>query len=72
MSRSPHIVADLAHGYSEPMGQEPLTTRRWKRAEYARLVDLGAFVSDPTLTPPAVVVPLGVTGVQIAVADLLP
>ena len=29
------------------MGQEPLTARRWKRAEYARLVELGAFVSDP-------------------------
>lgn len=29
------------------MGQEPLTVRRWKRAEYARLVELGAFVSDP-------------------------
>lgn len=29
------------------MGQEPLTVRRWKSAEYARLVELGVFVSDP-------------------------
>ena len=27
--------------------QPPLTLRRWKRAEYERLVDLGAFEGDP-------------------------
>ncbi len=29
------------------MTQAPLTLRRWKRAEYERLVDLGLFQSDP-------------------------
>ena len=29
------------------MAQAPLTLRRWKRAEYERLVDLGLFQSDP-------------------------
>lgn len=29
------------------MGQPPLTLRRWKRAEYERLVDLGVFEGDP-------------------------
>src|SRR5262245_59449196 len=29
------------------MTQPPLTVRRWKRIEYQRLVDLGAFHGDP-------------------------
>ncbi len=29
------------------MAQPPLTLRRWKRAEYERLVDLGLFQRDP-------------------------
>jgi Uma2 family endonuclease len=29
------------------MAQVPLTVRRWKRTEYARLVDLGAFEGEP-------------------------
>ncbi len=29
------------------MTQPPLTVRRWKRAEYDRLVELGAFDGDP-------------------------
>jgi len=29
------------------MGQAPLTVRRWKRVEYDRLVDLGAFEGEP-------------------------
>ena len=29
------------------MAQPPLTLKRWKRAEYERLVDLGAFEGDP-------------------------
>ena len=29
------------------MTQSPLTVRRWKRAEYDRLVELGAFDGDP-------------------------
>ena len=29
------------------MTQPPLTLRRWKRAEYERLVDLGVFEGDP-------------------------
>ncbi|MGH7402269.1 MAG: Uma2 family endonuclease [Candidatus Rokuibacteriota bacterium] len=29
------------------MRQAPLTVRRWKRAEYDRLVDLGVFQGDP-------------------------
>lgn len=29
------------------MGQPPLTVKRWKRAEYERLVDLGVFEGDP-------------------------
>jgi len=29
------------------MTQAPLTVRRWKRAEYDRLVELGAFDGDP-------------------------
>jgi Uma2 family endonuclease len=29
------------------MTQPPLTVRRWKRVEYERLVDLGAFQGDP-------------------------
>jgi Uma2 family endonuclease len=29
------------------MGQPPLTVKRWKRAEYERLVDLGVFAGDP-------------------------
>jgi hypothetical protein len=29
------------------MTQAPLTLRRWKRAEYDRLVDLGVFEGDP-------------------------
>jgi Uma2 family endonuclease len=29
------------------MKQEPLTLRRWRRVEYQRLVDLGAFDGDP-------------------------
>jgi Uma2 family endonuclease len=29
------------------MTQPPLTVRRWKRVEYQRLVDLGAFHGDP-------------------------
>jgi len=27
--------------------QAPLTLRRWRRAEYERLVDLGVFEGDP-------------------------
>jgi Uma2 family endonuclease len=29
------------------MTQSPLTLRRWRRVEYERLVDLGAFEGDP-------------------------
>ncbi len=29
------------------MAQAPLTIRRWKRAEYGRLVDLGVFDNEP-------------------------
>ena len=29
------------------MAQIPLTVRRWKRVEYDRLVDLGAFEGEP-------------------------
>jgi Uma2 family endonuclease len=29
------------------MSQAPLTVRRWKRVEYARLVDLGVFEREP-------------------------
>jgi Uma2 family endonuclease len=29
------------------VGQSPLTVKRWKRAEYERLVDLGVFEGDP-------------------------
>jgi Uma2 family endonuclease len=29
------------------MKQSPLTLRRWRRVEYERLVDLGAFEGDP-------------------------
>src|SRR6266851_5256279 len=29
------------------MDQAPLSLRRWKRAEYERLVDLGVFEGDP-------------------------
>jgi Uma2 family endonuclease len=29
------------------MKQSPLTVRRWRRVEYERLVDLGAFDNDP-------------------------
>ena len=29
------------------MAQAPLTVRRWKRVEYARLVDLGVFEGEP-------------------------
>ena len=29
------------------MAQPPLTLKRWKRVEYERLVDLGAFEGDP-------------------------
>jgi Uma2 family endonuclease len=29
------------------MAQAPLTLRRWRRVEYERLVDLGAFEGDP-------------------------
>ena len=29
------------------MAQAPLTLRRWKRAEYDRLVELGVFQDEP-------------------------
>jgi hypothetical protein len=29
------------------MAQAPLTVRRWKRAEYDRLVELGVFEGEP-------------------------
>jgi len=29
------------------MTQTPLTLRRWQRAEYERLVDLGVFQGEP-------------------------
>ncbi len=29
------------------MGQIPLTIRRWQRAEYDRLIDLGMFEGEP-------------------------
>ena len=29
------------------MAQPPLTVKRWRRAEYERLVDLGVFADDP-------------------------
>jgi hypothetical protein len=47
------------------------TTRRWRRVEYERLVDLGVFVVD-VLRPPASVTPLAAPATRIAVADLLP
>ena len=34
-------------GYSERVKQAPLTVRRWKRVEYDRLVELGAFDREP-------------------------
>jgi Uma2 family endonuclease len=33
--------------YAAAMKQSPLTLRRWRRVEYERLVDLGAFEGDP-------------------------
>ena len=54
-----------------------LKTRRWRRVEYERLVDLGIFVGErlellDILRPPATVTPLAAPGVQIPLADLLP
>jgi Uma2 family endonuclease len=34
-------------GYRDGMTDPPLTLRRWKRAEYDRLVELGIFEGDP-------------------------
>ena len=42
------------------MRQPPLTVRRWKRVEYERLVDLGAFEDDE---------PLELIGGQLIVAE---
>jgi Uma2 family endonuclease len=33
--------------YGEGMAQSPLTLRRWRRVEYERLAELGAFERDP-------------------------
>jgi Uma2 family endonuclease len=41
------VARSIATGYSERVAQAPLTVRRWTRAEYARLVDLGMFEDDP-------------------------
>jgi Uma2 family endonuclease len=39
----PTIDRRRAPGYAAVMKQAPLTLRRWRRVEYERLVDLGAF-----------------------------
>src|SRR5262245_33832403 len=41
------IAVPRARSYAGVMSQLPLTVRRWKRVEYARLVDLGVFQHDP-------------------------
>src|SRR3989475_11344321 len=42
------------------MRQAPLTSRRWRRVEYERLIDLGAFEADE---------PLELIGGQLIVAE---
>src|SRR5207245_10494636 len=37
----------IASCVGRPMTQPPLTLRRWTRAEYEQLVDLGVFQGDP-------------------------
>jgi Uma2 family endonuclease len=37
----------IPSGYAERVKQAPLTVRRWKRVEYDRLVELGAFDREP-------------------------
>lgn len=46
-----YVSLDIAphqrSGYSGCVKQQPLTIRRWKRAEYDRLVELGTFDGEP-------------------------
>ncbi len=46
-------VRSPASKHEEPLGvtQTPLTLRRWQRAEYERLVDLGVFQGEPIAVP---------------------
>jgi len=37
----------MGTGYAGRVTRPPLTVRRWKRVEYARLVDLGVFEGEP-------------------------
>lgn len=41
------IALRIPSGYAERVKQAPLTVRRWKRVEYDRLVELGAFDREP-------------------------
>ena len=41
-----HVAHTVSTGYAERMKQAPLTVRRWRRVEYDRLVELGAFDGD--------------------------
>lgn len=63
------------------MTQAPLTLRHWKRVEYERLVDLGAFAHDPieliggqliVAEPKGPYHTSGVTTVEYAVRAVLP
>lgn len=42
-----NVDGDEVDGYRVAMGQIPLTIRRWQRAEYDRLVELGVFEGEP-------------------------
>ena len=49
-SWSPYQTLDVDCSAGDRYGEgvtSPVTLKRWKRAEYDRLVDLGAFRSDP-------------------------
>jgi Uma2 family endonuclease len=41
------IDGPVARGYAAGMKEAPLTRKRWRRVEYERLVDLGAFDREP-------------------------
>jgi Uma2 family endonuclease len=42
-----NVDGDEMDGYRVAMGQIPLTIRRWQRAEYDRLIELGVFEGEP-------------------------
>src|SRR5437879_10769423 len=79
VSRQPGLV--IGSWVGRAMTQPPLTLRRWKRAEYEQLVDLGVFQGDPVeliggqlvvAEPQGAYHALAVTRVDYALRTVLP